>query len=60
MTLVLARIIIIVTQIVSVVRVKDIVSEDISSVIIEYGKLFIRVEHRGSMNSVRVNAITQV
>ena len=56
----LARIIIIVTQIVSVVKVKDIVSEDINSVIIEYEKLFIGMEHRGSSNSVRVRAITQV
>lgn len=59
-TLVLAKIIMIVTQMVSVVRVKDIRSDDISSVIIVYGKLFISVEHKGSMNSLRVRAITHV
>jgi len=56
-TLVLARIIITVTQTVRIARVKDIVSDAINSVIIEYEKLLIKIGHRVNMNSVRIRAV---
>lgn len=55
--MVLARIIITVTQTVRIARVKDIVSDAINSVIIEYEKLLIKIGHRANMNSVRIRAV---
>lgn len=58
--MVLARIIITITQTVRIVRVKDIISDAINSVIIEYEKLFIKIGYRVNMNTVRVTAVTHI
>jgi hypothetical protein len=49
-----------VTQTVSTVRVNDIISEAINSVIIEYEKLLSRVEHKNNIKILRVVATTHI
>lgn len=59
-TFVLARIIMIVTQIVRRESLKDIVSEAINSVTIEYDILFIRILHIGNIKILRVREIAHI